>query len=95
MAIVVPDTQIMAAAKGVYLVNDTTPSTKTCKGFLVLEDTVISSIQVDGAAPNVVTDYISTPATPVRAGAFFTTISEHSRFTSLTLASGSIIQVLA
>jgi len=55
---------LVSASKGTYDVNDTTPVTdKEFVGIDVASGTVISELEVNGVASNVVSDYISTPAT--------------------------------
>ncbi|NRB64030.1 MAG: hypothetical protein HRU40_13570 [Saprospiraceae bacterium] len=88
-----PDIGFISASNGVYVVNDTTESTKRCRGFEVLEDTVVSNIKVNGNGTNVVADYISTPATALKAGALITPQGDDV-FTGVTLSSGSIAQIL-
>lgn len=78
------------ASKGVYICNDTTAVTKTIVGILVLEDTVFSAIKVDGI--DVKANYISTPATAVKAGAYIT--GQSVLFSGVTLTSGSVALVL-
>jgi len=83
----------MSAAKGTYLINDTTEAVVKCDSFLVLEDTVIARIEINGVTgTDVKDDYISTPATAIKAGAFF---SSHGsdQFTAITLTSGSVIVI--
>jgi len=82
----------MSAAKGTYIVNDTTPATVKCDGFLVLEDTVIANMEVNGVVADVKANYISTPATAIKAGAFVTSHG-NDQFTTITLTSGSIILI--
>ena len=88
-----PDIGFISASNGVYVVNDNTESTKRCRGFEVLEDTVITSIKVNGDAANVVADYISTPATALKAGTLITPLGD-DHFSGVTLSSGSIAQIL-
>ena len=88
-----PDIGFISASNGVYVVNDTTESTKRCRGFEVLEDTVVSNIKVNGNGTNVVADYISTPATALKAGALITPQGDDV-FTGVTLSIGSIAQII-
>lgn len=86
------NTGVIAAINGVYIVNDTVESTKKCVGFEVLEDTVISSMKVNGNVSDVKASYISSPATAVKAGALITAQGD-DYFSGVTLSSGSIAQI--
>lgn len=83
--------EIMAATQGTYVVNDTTEETRVIDGIFVLEDTVFSSIKVGGS--DVKSDYISTPGTAVKAGAFIRP-NGGNKFSGVQLTSGSVILVL-
>jgi len=65
-----PALQSTGALSGVFVVNDATEKTINFKGFLVLEDTVITKLNIAGV--NKVASYISTPATALKAGAYIT-----------------------
>lgn len=87
------NTEFIAAVNGVYIVNDNTESTKRSKGFQVLEDTIIESIKVNGNPTDVKADYISSPATVIKAGALITAQGDDI-ITGLTLTSGSVSEIL-
>ena len=81
----------MAANKGVYIVNDTTETTKVIKGLFVLEDTVIATLKVGGV--DALSSYVSTPATAIKAGAFITPL-DGANFSGVTLTSGSLALII-
>lgn len=82
---------LATAASGVKTVNDTTELVEKFSAFFVLEDTIIASIEVNGdTATDVKASYITTPATAVKAGAFYTTRKSHKYFSAITLTSGSV-----
>ena len=60
--------EILAAAQGSFVVNDTDEETRSFDGILVLEDTVFASIKQN--AVDIKANLISTPANTVKAGAF-------------------------
>lgn len=85
---------VLTAAKGSYILNNTsTYSANNVKAIVVLQDTVFSSFKHVGNAANVVSSYIATPATAVKAGAIITPLS-NKEFTAILLTSGSVALVL-
>lgn len=83
--------ETIAAFQGSYVVNDTTDAVISCDGLLVLEDTVFTTLKIGGV--DKLSEYVSTPATAVKAGAFIRPKSG-ARFSSVQLTSGSVILVL-
>lgn len=82
--------EILVAAQGSFVVNDTTEVTKAHDGILVLEDTVFASIKQGGS--DIKSTLIQTPANTVKAGAFIRPAS--GSFSGVQLTSGSVILVL-
>ena len=82
--------EILAAAQGSFIVNDTTEETRSFDGILVLEDTVFTSIKQGGV--DIKSDLISTVGNTVKAGAFIR--SANGAFSGVQLTSGSVILVL-
>ena len=81
----------VVADKGTYIVNDATEATKTADAIVVLEDTVFTSIKIGGVDAK--SNYISTPATAVKAGAIITPTG-NLQFSGLQLTSGSVALIL-
>lgn len=81
----------IAGNLGTYIVNNTTEVTKTIDAIVVLEDTIFSSIKVEGA--DVKATYIADTATAVKAGAIITPIND-LQFSGVQLVSGSVALVL-
>ena len=82
---------ILAAMQGSYIINDTTAWTGTCDAVYVLEDTVFNVLtDSEGLVKG---DYVSTPATAVKAGALIRPLDD-AQFTAITLTSGSIALIL-
>jgi hypothetical protein len=86
-----PSLDKLVALRGTYIINNTAEVTTTIYGVLVLEDTVIASLEVDGA--DVKADYIAVPATAIKAGAYITPLGG-VEFNAITLTSGSVSIVL-
>lgn len=82
---------IMSALQGSYIINDTATWTGNADGIYVLEDTVFNVITDSNG--NDKADYISTPATAVKAGALIRPIND-GKFTSVDLTSGSVALIL-
>jgi hypothetical protein len=80
------------APNGTYIVNDGTEVTKNIIGIFVLEDTVITALKVDGA--DVLTSYVSTPATAIKAGAYITPLNGKV-FSGVQITPGSVALILA
>ena len=85
--------QKMTASRGVVICNDTNPVSRKFDGFLVLEDTVVASLKVSGSTTNVIANYVTTPATAIKAGALITP-QANDMFTEITLTSGSVSIIL-
>jgi hypothetical protein len=83
----------MVAQQGTYTVNDTTRAVKRCMAIYVAEDTVFAKIEVENDTTDVKADYISTPATAVKAGTLITSIQDDF-FSAITLTSGSVTLIL-
>lgn len=85
---------VLAAANGTFILNNTTEyTTYDVKAIVVLEDTLFNAIRHKGQAGNVLTTYVGTPGTAVKAGAIIRPI-ESKIFTNVKLTSGSVILVL-
>jgi len=83
--------EILVANQGTFIVNDTNEKTVAHDAIVVLEDTVFNSIKIGGV--DVKDDYISTPATAVKAGAIIRPINAQ-KFSAVDLVSGSVCLVL-
>ena len=82
---------VISGSQGTFIVNDTTEKTISHDAIVVLEDTVFNSIKIGGV--DVKDDYISTPATAVKAGAIIRPINAQ-KFSAVDLVSGSVCLVL-
>ena len=82
---------VISANQGTFIVNDTDEKTISHDAIVVLEDTVFNSIKIGGV--DVKDDYISTPATAVKAGAIIRPINAQ-KFSAVDLVSGSVCLVL-
>jgi len=83
----------IAGNRGVVIVNDTdeyTPATGI-DSIMVLEDTVFATLKIDGA--DVLSTYVTTPATAVRAGALIVPVAP-AKFSAVDLTSGSVAVIL-
>lgn len=83
--------EIISASQGTFVVNNTTEKTIGHDGILVLEDTVFSSIKVNGI--DVKDTLIANVAGTVKASAFIRPLSA-DKFSGVQLVSGSVILVL-
>jgi hypothetical protein len=81
----------LVAAKGTYIVNNTTEVTRPIASIVVLENTVFTSIKSNDI--DIKANYIATPATAVKAGAIIAP-QDGEDFTGVKLASGSVALVL-
>lgn len=81
----------MALQNGTIVINDTTEYVLTMDAYYVAEDSVISSLKIEGG--EVLSDYVTTPATGVKAGVI---IAPHrgKSFSAITLTSGSVVGIL-
>lgn len=84
--------EILTAAAGTVVLNDTTAYNNPVSAIYVLEDTVFNVLT--DAAGNLKGDYITTPATAVKAGALITPFDKQKTFTSVDLTSGSVVLIL-
>lgn len=87
-------TGLMSAEDGVVVVNDTTAyNSQRFGGIYIAEDTVIANLEVNGVVANVISDYVTTPATAIKGGLFITSKGDDV-FSSITLTSGSVALIL-
>ena len=84
--------EILTAAAGAIILNDTDAYTDPVSAIYVLEDTVFATL--GDAAGNAVGDYITDPATAVKAGALLTPFDKQKGFNAITLTSGSVALIL-
>lgn len=85
--------KIIAGTQGTYILNDATTYLGYIDGLVALEDTIIASIGQNGN--NVLADYVSDPASVVKAGAIIRPINNGgtgpvNKFDSVQLVSGSV-----
>jgi hydroxylamine reductase (hybrid-cluster protein) len=81
----------LAGNMGTFVVNTTTEVTKYVDAIVVLEETIFTSIKVNGVdAKNT---YIQDATLAVKAGAIITPIND-LQFSGLQLSSGSVALVL-
>lgn len=84
----------LIAQNGTYIVNDTTEYVNPSQGYYMAEDTVIARIEINGdTVTDVKANYISTPATAVKAGVLLTPLGD-DYFSAITLTSGSVTVIL-
>ena len=84
----------MAAANGTKVQNTTsTASTLNAAGLFFPEDTVVTSLKVNGAAVDIKANYISTAATAVKANVTLTAKGD-DYFSEITFSSGSCVEIL-
>ena len=84
--------EILSAAAGTVVLNDTSAYTGNIAAVYVIGDAVFTTLT--DAKGNDKADYITKPATAVKAGAMLTPFDKQNAFTSITLASGSVILIL-
>jgi len=84
----------ISAANGTFTVNDALVNAKDFTGIYVGEDTVVTSIFLNGGSTNVVSNYIKVPATAVKAGTIISIGTKLGYGSSIQLASGSVTLVL-
>jgi len=85
-------TELITAQAGTILVNDTNSYSGKFHAIYVLEDTIISTLNDEDG--NSVNEYITTPATAAKAGAFITPFDKQKVFNKITLTSGSVALIL-
>lgn len=83
--------EIISGLQGTKVVNDTTELTQNFDTIVTLEDTVFTSIKIEGI--DVKGEYITTPATAVKAGAIIRP-TQNQVFSGVQLTSGSVAIVL-
>ena len=84
----------LIAINGVIVINDTAENTTHADSYYVAEDTVIARIEVNGdTATDVLSSYITTPATAVKGGVLITP-QRGDYFSAITLTSGSVVAIL-
>ena len=84
----------LIAINGVVVINDTTEKVLNADSYYVSEDTVIARLEVNGDdATDVLSSYITTPATGVKAGVLITP-QRGDYFSAITLTSGSVVAIL-
>jgi hypothetical protein len=83
--------QKMTASKGSIVVNDTDEVTRPFSAVMVLEDTVFATLKIAGT--DALADYVTTPATAVKAGAIIVPM-DSKKFSGVDLTSGSVIIIL-
>ena len=81
----------MSALQGTHTINDTSAWTGTCDAVYVTESAVFSVLSDSNG--NDKTDYISTPATAVKAGTLIRPVND-GQFTAVTLTSGQVTLIL-
>lgn len=84
--------EIISAAAGTVIINDTDAYTGGLSAIYVLEDTVFNALT--DAAGNDKDDYITNSATAVKAGALITPFDKQKTFTNVDLTSGSVVGIL-
>lgn len=84
--------EILTAAAGTVILNNTDAYTAGVSAIYVLEDTVFNALT--DAAGNDKNDYIKAPATAVKAGALITPFDKQKVFTNVDLTSGSVVLIL-
>lgn len=82
---------ILAAMQGTYIINDTNTWTGECDAVYVLEDTVFNVLtDSEGLVKG---NYISTPATALKAGTLIRPLAD-AKFVTIDLTSGSVALIL-
>jgi hypothetical protein len=84
--------EILSAAAGTVVLNDTNMYTGNIAAIHVIGDAVFTVLS--DANGNDRADYITTPATAVKAGAMLTPFDKQNAFNGVQLASGSVVLVL-
>ena len=84
--------EILTAAAGTIILNDTDSYTSPVSAIYVLQDTVFNTLTDAGG--NDKDDYITTSATAVKAGALITPFDKQKTFVNIDLTSGSVALIL-
>ena len=84
------------ASSGTFLVStNSTPNTVDCVGFKCDTDVTLSDLQADDNIADIRTSYMDSDTATLPAGAIIRIRSNiHSKFTSITTASGTITKIL-
>lgn len=81
---------VMAANRGVLVINNTAAVTGRFAGVYVIADSVFSVLNDTEGGDR--SDYITAPATAVKAGAFIRPV-DGAEFTAITLTSGQVAAI--
>ena len=84
--------EILSAAAGTIVLNDTSEYIGNIAAVHVIGDAVFTTL--DDAKGNDKAEYIIASATAVKAGAMLTPFDKQNAFTTIQLASGSVVLVL-
>lgn len=84
--------EILSAAAGTIVLNDTTEYTGNIAAIHVIGDAKFSTLT--DAKGNDKNDYIVNPGVDVKAGAMLTPFDKQNAFTTIKLDSGSVVLVL-
>lgn len=84
--------EILSAAAGTVVLNDTTEYIGNVAAVHVIGDAVFTTLT--DAKGNDKADYISAPSSAVKAGAMLTPFDKQNAFSTVKLASGSVVLVL-
>lgn len=85
--------EILVPVNGTYVVNDTVAHEGEFHAIKVTGDAVISEL-LDFNEVDTIDNYVSTPATAVKAGTLITPLNASKPFKGITLASGQVTLVL-
>lgn len=80
----------MALQNGTFLVNDALEFTASIDAIYVVEDTIFSSIKVDGG--DRIADYISDTGATIKAGVIISPL-RGIEFSAVQLTSGSVVAI--
>lgn len=84
--------EILSAAAGTIVLNDTSTYTGNIAAIHVIKDAVFDILE--DAKGNDAADYITTTDVSVSAGAMLTPFDKQNAFSTIKLASGSVVLVL-
>lgn len=82
---------VLTAQQGTLIVNTTAEQTLNFDGIFILEDTIFSSIKLDGS--DIKSQLITNPAIAVKAGALIRP-KDGKKFSGIQLTSGSVALIL-
>lgn len=84
----------LIAINGVVIINDAVEKVLNSDSYYIAEDTVIARLEINGDdTTDVLSDYITTPATAVKGGVLITP-QKGDYFSAITLTSGSVVAIL-